>query len=404
MKYSYQVRNEQGQIYKGFLEGEDEKAVIESLLRQNYYILQLKEVKESKLNREINFSLHPVSNRELILVTRQLATMLRAGLPILRCLKILIEQTANPKLKKVLSQISEDIEAGSALWQALAKHPTIFSNVYISMVKAGELGGILDTVLEKLTGYLERENEINSKLKSASIYPAFISFFAILVVFFIISFVMPTFIGIFTASGAELPGPTRALLATGEFLKQQWFYILTGLVILFFLLKQWGKTDKGRYYIDYFYLKLPLIGKALRKVVVARFARTMGILIRSGIPVVQALEVVEEVVGNKVVADAIGQARLSISEGDSITIPLQKTRVFEPIVYQMIAVGEETGALDDMLVRISDYFEEEVMYTIESLMALIEPVLILVVALVVGGVVVATLMPMFEIIGTVGGM
>lgn len=404
MKYSYQVRNEKGHIFKGFLEGEDEKAVIESLLRQNYYILQLKEIKESKLNREINFSLNRVSNRELILVTRQLATMLKAGLPILRCLRVLIEQTPNPKLKRVLSELSEDIEAGSALWQALAKHPAIFSNVYISMVKAGELGGVLDTVLEKLTGYLERENEINSKLKSASVYPIFISFFALLVVFFIISFVMPTFVGIFAASGAELPGPTKALLATGEFLKQQWLYILTGLVILFFLIKQWGKTELGRYYIDYFYLKLPLIGKALRKVVVARFARTMGTLIRSGITVVQALEVVEEVVGNKVVANAIRQARVSITEGDSITIPLQRTRVFEPIVYQMIAVGEEIGALDDMLVRISDYFEEEVMYTIESLMALIEPILILVVALVVGGVVVATLMPMFEIIGTVGGM
>lgn len=404
MKYSYQVRNEKGHIFKGFLEGEDEKAVIESLLRQNYYILQLKEIKESKLNREINFSLNRVSNRELILVTRQLATMLRAGLPILRCLRVLIEQTPNPKLKRVLSELSEDIEAGSALWQALAKHPAIFSNVYISMVKAGELGGVLDTVLEKLTGYLERENEINSKLKSASVYPIFISFFALLVVFFIISFVMPTFVGIFAASGAELPGPTKALLATGEFLKQQWLYILTGLVILFFLIKQWGKTELGRYYIDYLYLKLPIIGKALRKVVVARFARTMGTLIRSGITVVQALEVVEEVVGNKVVANAIRQARVSITEGDSITVPLQRTRVFEPIVYQMIAVGEEIGALDDMLVRISDYFEEEVMYTIESLMALIEPILILVVALVVGGVVVATLMPMFEIIGTVGGM
>lgn len=404
MKYSYQVRNEQGYIYKGFLEGDDEKAVIKSLLEQNYYILQLKEVKESKLNVEISFGFSKVTNRELVLMTRQMTTMLNAGLSILRCLSILIEQTTNPKLKRVLTQVSEDIEAGSALWQALAKHPTIFSNVYVSMVRAGELGGVLDTVLEKLTGYLERENDINSKIKSASIYPAFITAFAILVVFFIISFVMPTFIGIFASTGAELPGPTRALLATGLFLKEKWLYILTGLVLLLFFLKWWGNTAQGRYLLDYFYLKLPTIGKALRKIVAARFARTMGILIRSGIPVVQALEVVEEVVGNKVVADAIGQARLSISEGDSITIPLQKTGVFEPIVYQMIAVGEETGALDDMLVRMSDYFEEEVMYTINNLMSLIEPVLILFVALVVGGVVIATLMPMFEIIGTVGGM
>ncbi len=401
MKYSYQVRNPQGQIFKGFLEGDDEHTVIKSLLNQNYYILDLKELKDSKLNKEFSFSFNQVSTRELVLMTRQLSTMLNAGLSILRCLKILTEQTSNLKLKKVLAEVGEDIEAGNALWQALAKHPGVFSHVYISMIKAGELGGVLDLVLEKLTGYMERENEINSKIKSASIYPMVISVFAVLVVFFIISFVMPTFIGMFSASGAELPRPTQILLGIGVFLKQKWMFILAGLIILFLSLKRWSNMEQGRYSLDYLYLKVPIIGKALKKVIVARFARTMGTLIRSGIPVVQALEVVEEVVGNAVVAKAIGAARLSISEGDSITIPLQETGVFEPMVYQMIAVGEETGALDDMLVRMSDYFEQEVMYTIDSLMSLIEPLLIVIVAIVVGGVVVATLLPMFEIMNAV---
>ncbi|HZK44482.1 MAG TPA: type II secretion system F family protein [Syntrophomonadaceae bacterium] len=401
MEYSYRVRNSAGQIYKGVVKGEEKGLVIESLLKQNLYILDIQEI-ETKKDVDLYLRFAKVPSQELVIMTRQLAIMLNSGLPILRTLNILVEQTSNKKLKKALVQVGEDIEAGSSFWQALAKHPDIFSKVYISMIKAGELGGVLDLVLEKLASYLEREREINAKVKTASTYPAFISIFAVIVVFVIISFVMPTFIGMFAAAGTELPIPTQILLVTGLFFKQKWMFILLGILVLFFGLKKWGASETGRYYLDAFYLKFPIIGKALSKIIVARFARTMGILIKSGIPVVQALEVVEEVVGNAVVARAISEARLSINEGDSITKPLKDTGIFEPMVYQMIAVGEETGELDVMLVKMSDYFEEEVMYTIDSLMSLIEPLLILIVAVIVGGIVVATLLPMFEIIGTVG--
>lgn len=335
-------------------------------------------------------------------MTRQLATMIAAGLPLLRSLSILGDQADNKKLKKAIFQVRDDIEEGMSLGEALARHPGIFSPVYINMVRAGETGGVLEPVLERLGEHMEREQEINSRVKAASIYPSIIMIFAVLMVIFIITFVMPTFVTMFQGAGVDLPGPTRALLAMSTFLRQQWLYLLLGIVITVFLLKRWGRAPAGRLFFDNLYLHLPVIGKTLSRVTVARFARTMGTLLRSGIPVLQALEVVENVVSNAVISNAIKKARENISEGDSITVPLEQSGVFEPMVTQMIAVGEETGALDEMLMRMSDYFEKEVMYMVDNMMAVIEPIMILFVALLVGGIVIATLMPIFEIVNTVG--
>ncbi|MBO8159240.1 type II secretion system F family protein [Thermosyntropha sp.] len=402
MQFEYKVRDVQGNLLRGILEADDRDAVIQSLLSQNYYITRLEEVQASSRQIELSFSLGRVPTRDLVLMTRQLATMLSAGLSILRAFNILAEQTENKLLRKTLIQVRDDIEEGIPLWQALARHPKVFSKVYVSMVRAGELGGVLEGVLERLCEHLEREDEINSKVKTASIYPSIIAVFAVAVVFFIISFIMPTFAGMFESAGAELPAPTRMLLGIGLFLKQKWFLLLTAVIALALGLKAWGRTDRGRFFFDSLYLRLPLTGKAVSKITVARFARTMGTLLRSGIPVLQAMEVVEDVVGNAVIARAIREARESISEGDYINVPLAQTGVFEPMVVQMIAVGEETGALDGMLVKLSDYFEREVMHTVDSLMAMLEPLLIIVVALMVGGVVVSTLLPVFEMVNVVG--
>lgn len=400
MEFAYKVRDHSGKILKGQLEAEDKNMVISSLINQNYYILSLEQVQKS--SKEVEFDLSRVKPQDIIAMTRQLATMMAAGLPILKCFSILGEQVSNNKLKKTVLKIHDDLEAGIPLWQALSRHPDVFSPVYISMVRAGELGGILDTILDRLSIHLEREQEINAKIKSASIYPAIISIVAIIIVFCIITFVMPTFTSMFEASGAELPAPTRALLGLGDFFRHYLLHLIVTIVVAAFILKRWGKTSSGRFFFDNLYLHLPIIGKTLSRITVARFARTMGTLLRSGIPVLAALEVVEEVVGNAVISRAIRSARESISEGDSITEPLAATGVFEPMVTQMIAVGEETGALDEMLIRMSDYFEKELGYMIDSLMAVIEPLLILFVALLVGGIVIATLMPMFEIVNTVG--
>ncbi|MDD2586380.1 MAG: type II secretion system F family protein [Syntrophomonadaceae bacterium] len=384
------------------MKAEDKSLVIDSLLRQDYYILSLEEEKLSsrEINLELNF--RPVRTRDMIIATRQLATMIAAGLPLLNALIILGDQSDNPRLKQAIYKIRDDIEQGMTMWAAVARHPRIFSPIYINMLRAGETGGILEPVLEKLADYLEKEQEINSRIKAASIYPTIITIFAILMVFFITVFVMPTFVTMYQSSGAELPGPTRVLLAISFFIRQRWVFLILGTIMLIIAFKLWSKTRQGRLVIDYLYLHLPVIGKTLSRLIVARFSRTLGTLLRSGIPVLQAMEIVEGTVGNKVIADAIKGARANISKGESITVPLKATGVFEPMVTNMIAVGEESGSLDEMLIRMADYFEKEVMYMVDSMMAVIEPVMIFMVALLVGGIVIATLLPVFDLVNAVG--
>lgn len=405
MNFEYRVRDQQGRLKVGVLEAEHKNIVIETLLGQGYYIVLLKEAR--KMSRDLLFDfklygLKKVSTRDLVTLTRQLSTMLAAGLSMLRCFKILGEQTDNKRLKKAVLKIRDDMEAGLALWEAFAKHPRIFSEIYISMIRAGELGGVMEVVLKRLSYHLEREQEINSKLKLASIYPMIISIFAVLVIFFIITFVMPIFVGMFQSSGVQLPLPTRILLGAGAFLKSWGIHIVLGISVLIFLMKRWGKTTSGRFIFDSLSLHLPIIGKTASRIAVARFARTMGTLVKSGIPVLQALEVTEDVVDNVVIGRAIARARARIKEGETIAKPLVEAGVFEPMVTQMIAVGEETGSLDEMLMRMSDYYERELIYTVDAMMAVLEPMLILVVALLVGGVIVATLLPMFDMMNIVG--
>jgi len=400
VEFAYKVKDRSGAILKGRLAAEDKNTVISSLIEQNYYILSLEQVQRS--GKEVEFSLSQVKIQDIIVMTRQLSTMMAAGLPILKCFSVLGEQISNNKLKKAIDEMRDNLEEGMPLWQAASRHPDIFSPVYISMLRAGELGGVLDTILDRLSIHLEREREVNSRIKSASIYPALISLVAIIVVFCIITFVMPAFTSIFQASGAELPLPTRILLGLSDFFRHYLPHLLVAVVVAVFVLKRWGKTHNGRFFFDNLYLSLPLTGKTLSRIIAARFARTMGILLRSGIPVLAALEVAEAVVDNAVIGWAIHNARESISEGDSMAQPLAAAGVFEPMVTQMIAVGEETGALDEMLIRISDYFDKELSYMIASLMAVIEPILVLITAVIVGGIVIATLMPMLEIVNAVG--
>lgn len=400
LEFTYRVRDRQGKVYKGRLEAEDKKAVIASLLKQNYYILSLQPI--SRSSPDINLNLSRVSSRDIIIMTRQLSTMLAAGLPILTCLKIVAEQASNKKLIQAIRKIHDDIEGGMPLWQAADCHPDIFSPVYISMLKAGEIGGVLNIILDRLTMHLEREQEISAKIKSASIYPAFISAVAVIMIFGIIIFIMPSFLSVYASSGAALPAPTRLLLSLSNFFHHFGLHLAVITAVTALLLRSWGRTNKGRWLFDNIYLHLPIVGKTIARMNVARFARTMGTLLKSGLPVLPALEVVDEVVGNEVISRAIRQARKNISEGDSITAPLAATGVFEPMVTQMIAVGEETGVLDEMLMRMADYFDKELFYMIESLLALIEPVLILLVAVLVGAIVIATLMPIFEMVNIVG--
>ena len=388
----------------GMLEAEGRSQLVARLLDQGYYIVSLKEIRNSRF-LGLNFPLDlasRVSIRDLIVFTRQLATMLKAGLSIIRCLEILGEQTANRRLKKAVVEIRKDVAAGLALWEAANRYPDIFSRIYVSMIKAGELGGMLDNVLERLSYHLEKEQEIMVKIRSASIYPLVVSVFAVLAVFFIITFVMPMFESMFQASGLQLPLPTRIMLRLGTWLKTGWIAILIGIIALGMFIGWSRKTRRGQLIFDSISLRIPVIGKILSRMAVARFTRTMGVLIKSGIPVLQALEVVAGGTGNAVIQNGVVAARAGIREGQSISRPLQRTGVFEPMVTQMIAVGEETGSLDDMLLSLAEYFEQDLLYTVDALISVIQPLLILVVAALVGGVVLATLLPIFDMMTIVG--
>ncbi len=405
MKFAYRVRDKQGNLSIGCLEAEHKNMVIKSLLGQGYYIVQLKETQTLSRDAWINskqFGFQKVRTADLLTLNRQLSTMLVAGLSLRTSLNILGEQTANKRLKSAVLLIKDDIEAGLALWEAFAKHASIFPPIYISMIRAGEMGGGLEVVLGRLSYHLEREQEINSKLKGAVTYPAIVAGFAVMVMFFIITFVMPTFVGMFQSAGVRLPIPTLIILEMGVFLGKWWTYIMMGLILLAILLNWWGKTRKGRYIYDSLWLHLPVVGRAISRFAIARLVRTMSTLVKSGVPVLQALEVTGEVVGNVVIARAIAKARVRIKEGDTIANPLRETGLFEPMLTQMIAVGEETGSLDVMLMHMSDYYESELVYTVDTMMIILEPLLIMMVALMVGGLIVATLLPMFDMMSLVG--
>lgn len=404
MNYAYRVRDAAGGIVQGTMEAEHRNSVIESLLRQHYTILEIREDKdrEAAQKNALDFTLfESVKINDLSLFTRQLSTMIGAGLPIMRSFQILEEQTKNNLLRRIAGQVKEDLEGGLSLNEAMGRHPKAFSPMYVSMVKAGETGGSLDTVLQRLADTLERDREINSKVKSASVYPILVMSVAVLVVIFILMFVMPTFVESFSAAGTELPAFTQFFLNISYFLKDYFLLLLLGLIVLVVALKAWGRTPNGRLFFDNLYLKMPIVGKAVNRVAVSRFTRILGTLIRSGVPILQALEVLQGVVGNRVIGDAIGRARESIREGQSIAAPLAATGVFEPMVPQMIAIGEETGALDDMLERMSVFYDNEVTFAVDAMLKSLEPVMIIFVAGIIGMIIVATYLPVFNIIGTI---
>jgi type IV pilus assembly protein PilC len=404
MIFSYRALDAAGNIVKGTLEAESRNLVIEALLGQNYNILELKEdkSKEAAKKSSLNITLfESVKINDLSLFTRQLSTMVGAGLPIVRSFHILSEQTKNPMLRKAVGDIRTNLEGGLALNECMAQHPKIFSPMYVSMVKAGETGGALDTILNRLADTLERDREINSKVKSASIYPIMVLCIALLVVIFILTFVMPVFVEQFTSSGTELPAFTQFFMGISYFIKDNGLWLFIGIVLLVVVLKWAGTRPNGRLFFDRLYLTLPIIGKVVNRVAVSRFTRILGTLIKSGVPILEALEVLKGVVGNRVISDAIGEARNSIREGQSIAAPIAATGVFEPMVTQMIAVGEETGALDDMLERMSAFYDNEVTFAIDALLKSLEPIMIIFVAGIIGSIIVATYLPVFNIITTI---
>jgi type IV pilus assembly protein PilC len=340
-----------------------------------------------------------VKDRDLVVFTRTFSTMVDAGLPLVQCLEILSQQTENPVFAKTINEIRQSVESGATYADSLRKHPRIFSELYCNMVEAGETGGILDTILNRLSAYMEKSISLKRQVRSAMVYPAMVISMATVVVFVLMYTVIPTFSKIFIQLGSTLPLPTKIVVAISEFIRDYALGIIAAVIVFFFLFRQFRRTERGARIIDAILLKLPVFGPLLRKVAVAKFTRTLGTLISSGVPILDGLEITAKTSGNKVVEDAVMKTRVSISEGKSISEPLAQTEVFPPMVVQMIAVGESTGALDSMLDKIADFYDEEVDVAVANLTQMLEPLMMFVLGIIIGGIVMAMYLPMFKLIG-----
>jgi len=346
-----------------------------------------------------------VKTKQLMVFTRQLATLIDAGLPLLRGLRLIVRQEKNPALKKATQEISETIESGSTFAEALAGHPKIFNKLYVNMVRAGEVGGVLDTVLLRLAEFMEKAQRIKSKVTGAMVYPIVVMVMALGILLFLMTFIVPKFADIFKdmLEGQSLPALTQGVMNVSKILTQQLPYVAVGIVVLVFAIRILAKTKIGRFVLDRFKLKMPLFGALISKTAISRFSRTLGTLMSSGVPVLQALSIVKETSGNEVIARAIQVVHDSVKEGESMAMPLESTKVFPPMVVGMVEVGEETGKLPDMLTKIADNYDDEVDAAVQGLTSVIEPLLIIFLAVVVGTIVIALFLPLISIIQKLGG-
>ncbi len=395
--YKYKVRNPEGDILRDEIEGEDRDAVAELLRRRGLLVIDVREQGISE--RDIPSPFKGVRADDLVVFTRQLATMIEAGLPLVRSLRILTDQTESAKLREIVETIRKDIESGSSLSEALHSHEGVFGRLYVEMVRAGEVGGALDEVLLRIAAQLEKDQELKRKVRGAMAYPLFILAFALLAALAMLLFIVPIFAGMYADLGGSLPLPTRIALAISDILTGFGglaLFILSAAVAFVFI--RWARTGEGRKVWGRFVLKVPLgIGGVVRKVAIARCVRTLGSLISSGAPILQALEIAATSAGNPVVEAALLRSRDAIRQGAPIHAPLETEPVFPPMVVRMIAVGEETGNLDGMLSKIADFYESEVDNIVKSLTSIIEPVMILIVGAVVGAIIISMYLPMFRI-------
>ena len=393
-KFTYKARNWDGKIVQSEIDGDSKEAVIAKLRDRGYFVTSITEKKA-----EIVLFQKKIKPSEVAIFARQFATMIGAGVPLVRCLSILSAQNENPRFRDVISKVRQDVEAGANLSRALQSHPKVFSDLFINLVKAGEAGGILDEILDRLANYLESSEQLKQKVKGALTYPVVVLSIAIAVVVFLVTFVLPSFEAIFKDMGdAKLPTPTKMLLALSAFMNQYFILLVIAFAAVVIVIKKFLDTEKGKRFMDINLLKLPAIGPMLRKVAVAKFTRTLGTLIASGVPILQALEVTADTAGNVVISDAINKTRVGIREGESIAEPLKQSKVFPPMVVQMIAVGEETGELDGMLTKIADFYDQEVDTAVKGLTSIIEPLVIVFMGVVIGGIVMAIFMPMLELV------
>jgi len=395
--FIYKARTIGGTVTEGVISAPEERLAVEQLRNQKMTLMEISEKPGSIFDSFVKIFKGRIRTKEIVIFSRQLSTLTSAGVPLVQGLTILEEQAEGTGFKAVVKKIREDIEAGLPIADALKKHPGVFSDLYVGMVRAGEVGGILDTILERLSKYLEQAEELKGKVKGALTYPAVVSFIAAGVTIFLLVGVIPTFKEIFASFGRELPAPTRALIVLSDGLKKYIWLVLAFPVLAFIGLKQFRKTEAGAMTLDRLALKLPVFGILLKKVAVAKFTRTLGTLIKSGVPILQALETVATTSGNKVIEKSILEAQESVREGERIAGPLKKSGIFPPMVVQMVMVGEESGQLPDMIKRVAEYYQLRVDIFVSRLGTLIEPIILVVVGGFVGVLVVAMFLPIFTL-------
>src|SRR3954464_4741791 len=396
-QFTYTARDAKGQMQQATIEAPNRDEVMNQLRKQKLQVIKVDEGGADKKKRA-----GKIKMRDIVIFTRQFSTMINAGLPLVQALSILAEQSENPSLKDITRQVVFDVESGNTLADALKKHPAAFTDLYVNMVAAGEAGGILDTILMRLAVFIEKNDQLVRKVKGAMIYPGVIMSVAFIAITVLLVFVIPVFENMFASVNMALPLPTRIVIGMSRFLKLYWWAVGAGLFGLFYLFKNYYATSGGKLTIDKLMLKAPILGDVLRKSAVSRFTRTLGTLISSGVSILDGLEITAKTAGNRVISDAIMESRTSIAGGETISAPLEKSKVFPPMVISMIAVGEQTGGLDEMLAKIADFYDEEVDAAVSGLLALIEPLMIVFLGVVVGGMVVAMYLPIFDMVNAAG--
>jgi len=399
--FVWKGRTMAGESQAGEVTFERQEEAVDFLRKKRIMVTSLKE--KSKGLKFAMPGAGSVSTKEMAIFTRQFATMISAGLPLVQCLDILAAQTSNPAFAKVIADVTREVESGSTLADALGKHKRTFDDLFRNMIQAGEAGGILDDILLRLAQYIEKADALKRKIQGAMIYPAVVLCVALGATAFMLIFIIPTFAKMFTDFGGELPLPTAIVLQMSNLLRAWWWAAAIAIVGAVVGIQKWYKTDLGQKKIDQFLLKMPVLGDVLLKGSVARFTRTLGTLISSGVPILSGLEITARTSGNRVISDAILQARAAIREGETVGAPLKASNVFPPMVVQMISVGEQTGALDEMLTKIAVFYEAEVDQAVDNLTSVIEPVMIVLMGGIVGGMVVAMYLPMFKLISVVSG-
>ncbi len=396
-QYVWKGKTRQGVVTGGVLVADSKDMAIADLRRRQIDVTTVKEKGKEFAIPKVGPG--KVNSRRLAIFTRQFSVMIDAGLPLVQCLEILGGQQDNRLFQKIILAVRQDVESGSSLAEAMRKHPKAFDDLFVNMVAAGEAGGILDTILRRLSTYIEKAVKLKGQVKTALIYPISVLLIASIVVFIILWKVIPTFAALFAALGAQLPLPTRLVILASNFVAHYIIFIAIGIAVIGFFLTRYYATYRGRRVVDGIVLKLPVLGDIMRKIAVARFCRTLATLISSGVPILDGLEITARTAGNSIIEDAILGVRKSVEAGRTIAEPLAETKVFPPMVVQMISVGEQTGALDAMLTKIAEFYEDEVDNAVDGLMKLMEPIMIAILGTVIGSIIVAMYMPMFDLIG-----